>query len=140
MAPRSETYKQDPDYIKLNNFQKAIYWYVDGLLPAKLKDTLDTDLIGSSKKTFYISGWSFAHMIFGLIIGYFILQFWHPVESYYIILFTLHTAYEVISALAGVAPLIRLTGRSNIVDTVVDTVMFMGGAYLAQVAYRISKR
>ena len=41
----------------------------------KIKNILGMDLIGTSEKTFYISGWSIVHLINGIIIGYIYLHF-----------------------------------------------------------------
>lgn len=131
--PRSVAYKTDPDYIKLNKFQKAFYEVGDAFLPDKIKDALDIDLIGSHKNTFYISGWSIMHMISGLLTGYIYLRvgFLKP-ANYFLVLFILHTLWELLQVLIGMAHPNRLTGSSNFVDTLVDTVMFMFGAYVTK--------
>ena len=49
--------------------QDIIYNSGDVFLPENVKNILGTDLIGNSKKTFYVSGWSIVHFINGIIIG-----------------------------------------------------------------------
>jgi hypothetical protein len=52
-------------YLYMNKIylQNIIYNSGDVFLPEKIKKILLTDLIGTSKKTFYISGWSIVHFI-----------------------------------------------------------------------------
>ena len=52
-----------------------IYGSGDVFLPEKVKSTLQTDYIGDSKKTFYVSGWSIVHFVIGIIIGFLYLHF-----------------------------------------------------------------
>ena len=40
------------------NIKKLVYSSGDIFLPEKIKKILVTDLIGTSTKTFYVSGWS----------------------------------------------------------------------------------
>jgi hypothetical protein len=137
MATRSQTYKQDPDYIKLNNFQKAIYKLGDLYLPDKIKDALDIDLIGSHKKTFYISGWSLGHTAIGALVGYIflLLQPLNP-TNYFLAMFAVHTLWEAMQVFIGISYPYRLTGRSNFVDILVDTAMFMIGAGITKALWK----
>lgn len=111
--------------------QNIIYNSGDAFLPEKVKKILGTDLIGTSKKTFYISGWSIVHLINGIIIGYIYLYFKGDRRLYMFKLFIIHTIWELWQMLIGMSNPHKLTGRSNIIDTIVDTLLFMVGAYIA---------
>jgi hypothetical protein len=104
-------------------------------LPEKFKKILGTDLIGTSKKTFYVSGWSIIHLINGIIFGYIFLYFKLDSSFYFYKLFILHTIWELWQMLIGMSRPYKLTGRSNIMDTIMDTILFMLGAYIARTYY-----
>jgi hypothetical protein len=112
------------------NLQKIIYSSGDVFLPEKVKKILGTDLIGTSKKTFYVSGWSIVHLISGIIIGYIYLYFKGYSRLYALKLFTIHTIWEVWQMLIGMSSPHKLTGRSNLIDTIMDSIFFMLGAYI----------
>ena len=110
--------------------QNIIYNSGDAFLPEKIKKILVTDLIGTSKQTFYISGWSIVHIVNGIIIGYIYLYFNGDRRLYMFNLFTLHTLWEFWQILIGMAKPYKLTGPSNLIDTIMDTILFMLGAYI----------
>ena len=109
-----------------------IYNSGDGFLPEKIKYLLGIDLIGSSKKTFYGSGWSILHFISGILIGYIYLYLDNDRRLYYYKMFILHTFWELWQALIGMSRPYKLTGRSNLVDTILDTIFFIFGAYVVR--------
>jgi hypothetical protein len=108
---------------------KIIYNSGDVFLPEAVKNILQKDIIGSSKKTFYISGWSIVHFINGIIFGYLYLYFKYDIRSYFLTMFILHTLWELWQSIIGMAKPYKITGRSNIVDTIMDTILFMCGTY-----------
>jgi hypothetical protein len=99
--------------------QNIIYNSGDAFLPENIKNILATDLIGTSKKTFYVSGWSLFHLIIGIIMGYIYLN-----------MFIIHTIWELWQMLIGMSKPYKLTGRSNLIDSIMDTIFFMLGASL----------
>ena len=114
------------------SFQNIIYNSGDAFLPEKIKNILGIELIGTYEKTFYISGWSILHVINGIILGYlYLYSKWNP-KFYMFKLFILHTIWELWQMLIGMSNPHKLTGRNNIVDTIVDTILFMLGAYLVR--------
>jgi hypothetical protein len=113
------------------NLKQIIYSSGDVFLPERIKRVLAYDLIGSHDDTFYISGWSILHLISGLIIGSLYLHFKYKVHLYFPVMFTLHISWELWQALIRMSNPHRLTGRSNIVDTLMDTFLFLAGAYIA---------
>ena len=109
-----------------------IYNSVDFFLLKKVKKILDTDLIGTHKKTFYISGWSIVHMISGIIFGYMYLFFKFDRTSYVLNLFIIHTCWEFFQMIIGISIPYELTGDGNLIDTIIDTILFMLGFYLVR--------
>ena len=55
----------DIKYIK-----KIIYKSGNVFLPDKISAALRVDILGSSEKTFYITGWSIIHLLNGILLGY----------------------------------------------------------------------
>ena len=111
--------------------QDIIYNSGDVFLPEKVKNILGKDLIGNSKKTFYVSGWSIVHFINGIIFGYlYLLYFKGDRKLYFLKMFIIHTVWEFWQMLIGMAKPYKLTGRSNLIDTIIDTIFFMLGAYI----------
>jgi hypothetical protein len=124
-------------YYNMNKIylQNIIYNSGDAFLSEKVKNILGTDLIGTSKKTFYVSGWSIVHFINGIIIGYIYLYFKGDSRFYTFKLFIIHTIWEFWQMLIGMSKPYKLTGRSNLIDTIMDTIFFMSGAYLVRKYY-----
>jgi hypothetical protein len=116
--------------------QNIIYNSGDAFLPEKIKNILGTDLIGTSSKTFYVSGWSIVHIINGIIIGYIYLYFTGDRRLYTFKLFIIHTIWEFWQILIGMAKPYKLTGRSNLIDSIMDTIFFMLGAYIVRKYYQ----
>lgn len=122
----------------MNNtkLQNIIYNSGDAFLPENIKNILGTDLIGTSNKTFYVSGWSIVHLINGIIIGYIYLYYLNGDSRLYTLnLFIIHTMWEFWQMLIGMAKPYKLTGRSNLIDTIMDTIFFMIGAYIVPKHY-----
>jgi hypothetical protein len=109
---------------------KIIYNSGDIFLPEAVRTILQKDIIGSSEKTFYISGWSIVHFINGIIFGYLYLYFKYDIRSYFMTMLILHTIWELWQTIIGMAKPYKITGRSNIVDTIMDTILFMCGTYV----------
>ena len=112
------------------NIKKLVYSSGDIFLPEKIKKLLVTDLIGTSTKTFYVSGWSIVHFINGIIIGYLYLFFKRDSRLYFLKMFIIHTIWECWQMLIGMAKPYKITGRSSLIDTIMDTILFMLGAYI----------
>ena len=121
--------------MNIQNIQNIIYNSGDVFLPEKIKNILGTDLIGTSKKTFYISGWSIVHLINGIIIGYIYLYLKGDIRLYFLKMFIIHSMWEYWQMLIGMAKPYKLTGRSNLIDTIMDTIFFMIGAYIIHKYY-----
>jgi len=118
--------------------QQLLYNSGDAFLPEKIKQLLSTDFIGSSKKTFYVSGWSIVHFMNGIIIGYLYLYFNWDRRLYMFKLFIIHTLWELWETILGMSKPYNLTGRGNIIDMIMDTLFFMLGAYILRSYYKQS--
>ncbi len=118
------------------DIHNLIYNSGDVFLPESIKTILGKDLIGSSKKTFYVSGWSIVHLINGVIFGYLYLYFNGDNRFYVFKLLILHTLWELWQMLIGMSKPYKLTGRSNLIDTIMDTIFFMIGAYIVRKFYK----
>jgi hypothetical protein len=115
--------------------QQIFYNSGDIFLPEIVKNLLMTDLIGTSKKTFYISGWSLVHLMNGFITGYLYLYFKFDKRFFTLKMLTIHTLWELWQVLIGMSKPYKLTGRSNLLDTFMDTLLFMLGAYSMRFVY-----
>lgn len=115
----------DKEYIK-----EIIYSSGDVFLPEKARNILEKELIGKYENTFYIAGWSIVHFISGLIFGYIYLSMKGSNRSYIFNMFIFHSTWEIWQMLIGMSKPYKLTGRSNLVDTLVDTLIFLTGAYI----------
>ena len=121
----------DKEYIK-----QIIYTNGEILLPDSVKDTFGSDITGSSKKTFYISGWSVIHFINGLFVGFIYLFFKYDIKRYIIMMLIIHTLWESWQSIIGIAKPYKLIGRNNIIDSIMDTILFMLGAYITLKLYK----
>lgn len=110
--------------------KQLIYNSGDIFLPERVKKILLIDLVGSSKKTLYVSGWSIIHLINGIISGYIYLYFKWNRKLYILKLLIIHTIWELWQTIIGMAKPYKLTGRSNLIDSLLDTLFFMLGAYI----------
>ena len=109
---------------------KYLYHSGDAFLPESITTILVKNIIGSSKNTFYISGWSLVHLMNGLLFGYLYLHFRYNVRYYTIFFLIVHTLWELWQVFVGMSKPYMLTGPSNIVDTFMDTSIFMFGTYI----------
>ena len=125
--------------MNIDLLKKIIYTSGGILFPENIKRILSTDIIGTSKKTFYISGWSIVHVISGIIFGYLYLYFNYDIRFYTLKMLAFHTIWELWQVLTDVAKPYKLTGNGNLVDSIMDTIFFMMGAYIIWL-YQIKKK
>jgi len=122
------------------SLREIIYSSGDVFLPDSVKKFLSTDLIGSSKDTFYISIWSIIHFLSGIFIGHFYFFMQWNIQTYMLNMFALHTIWECWQILIGMSNPYTLTGRGNLVDILIDTLVFMLGAYIALLVNQLRKK
>lgn len=101
----------------------------DMFMPYKIKKILNITLLGNSK-TYYINGWSFMHLVSGMIIGYIYIYLGYSSVDYYYKMFILHTIWELWQMLIGIVNPFKWKGDSGLADTIVDTIFFMIGSYM----------
>lgn len=112
--------------------QQILYKSGDAFLPKLLRDFLDRGFYPDKTETFYINGWTGVHFIFGIVFGLIFMHWFHYDKKYYFNLFIIHTLWELWQVLIGMAKPWTLSGSSNLLDSIVDTVVFMVGGYLVR--------
>jgi hypothetical protein len=102
----------------------------DIFLPEPLRKLLSTHIIGNDESTFYITYWSIVHFISGMLCAVALLRFTRlrPIYSYG---FIIHTTWELWQVNIGMAKPMNISGENNIVDSVVDTILFLLGMAFA---------
>jgi len=114
---------------------KILFNSGDVFLPPRVKRVLNTYLYNTPNNSFYINGWSIVHLFSGILLGLLYLFLGKEEPSFYVHLLILHTIWELWQVFIGMAKPWRRTGNSNLIDSVVDTGMFMMGAYVALSVY-----
>jgi hypothetical protein len=112
------------------NIREIIYTSGDVFLPESIKNILTIDIIGSSKNTFYVSGWSIVHFINGILFGYLYIYYGYNPNKYFLNMLILHIFWELWQIVIGMSKPFSLVGSSNIVDIIMDTIFFMAGSYI----------
>jgi hypothetical protein len=97
----------------------------DLFLPRQIIDILDINFIGDTTKTFYINGWSVLHFLSGVIIAIFFNKY-KPVHPY-LRAFAIHSIWELWTIAIGTSKPYTVVGKSNLIDILVDTLLFMIG-------------
>lgn len=115
---------------------KIIYNSGDVFLPEPVKKILDKSIITTQNHSFYLNGWSIVHFLSGIIIGAIYLYLGKPMEFYYFKMLVIHTIWELWQMLIGMSKPWKLTGDSNLIDTFVDTILFMLGTYVVLLIYK----
>lgn len=105
-----------------------LYRSGDVFLPKSVRTVLEQYYIGNDKSVFYITNWSFVHLLSGIITGYVLIQV-YPDLPYYTTGFIIHTLWEFWQIFIGMTKWKTARGQ---MDIVVDTVMFMIGMFLMQ--------
>lgn len=117
------------------NWKKVMYNSGDVFLPGPIKKMLDYYIYTTPNNSFYINGWTFMHFFSGVIIGAIYLYLDKTIHFYYLSLFIIHTIWELWQMFIGMAKPWKLTGHSNLIDTFVDTFVFMMGSYITMQIY-----
>jgi hypothetical protein len=120
----------------MTSVKRVLYDSGDVFLPLKLRNLLKQNLIGDSKNTFYISNWSIVHLLSGILFGFLINKYLIKnrsnliISNYYFKMFMLHTTWECWQVFVEMSNPLSITGPSNILDTIIDTILFMFGAVI----------
>jgi hypothetical protein len=118
--------------------EDLLYKSGDVFLPKPVKNLLDAPLYRRKYNTydFYINGWTFLHVMSGMLIGYIYLHKARSSYEYYYTMLAIHTIWETWQIIIGMSKPYKLTGRSNLIDTIMDTIFFMTGAYSVRKFYK----
>lgn len=116
--------------------EKLLYNSGDVFLPKNIQNILKKGFYFDSTSTFYINGWTFLHFISGLIVGWVYLYLKKPIDNYFLKLFIIHTIWELWQILIGMSHPFKITGNSNILDIIIDTLAFMLGGYVLLLFYK----
>jgi hypothetical protein len=97
-------------------------WYASGdlFLPKPVRTILETYIIGNDTSVFYITLWSFMHMLSGVLFSF--------VNNSLVNYVIVHTIWEIWQIYIGMTKINTLRGIS---DVFVDTIMGMIGFILA---------
>lgn len=107
----------------------------DLFLPHKIKDFLETNIIGSYNQSFYITYWSLLHLISGVISGFIYIYLGLPMKYYTVSLLLLHMSWELWQINIGMSKPHKTVGKNNIYDILLDTLLFEIGAKLTKTFY-----
>ncbi len=118
------------------DLKHMLYNSGDFFLPSSLKHVLDKNIYMSQNYSFYISGWTVVHYLSGMLLGTIYLYLGKPLSFYYYMLFIIHTSWELWQVFIGMSKPWCLTGSSNLIDTFVDTLVFMFGTYITLHIYQ----
>jgi hypothetical protein len=121
--------------IKNLNWEQLIYNSGDFFFPKFIKNILDKNIYITQNNSFYINGWTLLHYFSGMILGAVYLYLDKGLNFYYYYLFIIHTIWELWQMLIGMSKPWKLTGDSNLIDTFVDTIVFMIGTYITLKLY-----
>jgi len=94
----------------------------DAFLPEKVKKVLDAYLMGSDNSLAYINGWSLVHFGTGAVLAKLFPE-WSVLKA-----FILHCFWEIWQIAIKMTP----PTQRGVIDTLVDTLMFMLGFVLVK--------
>ena len=115
------------------SLEDILYRSGDVFLPKSIRSLLEKGVYFDNTQTFYINGWTGIHFLAGYISGIIYFKLDKPLDQYFLNMVMIHTLWELWQVFIGMAKPWRLSGPSNLIDTIVDTVAFMGGAYLVKI-------
>ena len=112
--------------LEMVDSESWIYQSGDIFLPKEVRKILETYWIGGPKTIFYVTNWTFMHMLSGVLTAHSI-SVWFPKAPLFWTGFVLHTLWELWQMTIGMTKFKSLRGQ---VDVVVDTISFLIGMYL----------
>jgi hypothetical protein len=109
-----------------------LYRSGDAFIPEPIRSALFTYIIGGPHTLFYINYWSIIHFISGIVLGaiLFALNDKHGGSQYYGAGLIIHTLWELWQMLIGMTVYTGAGALRQWIDTIVDTILFMGGMYV----------
>lgn len=117
------------------SLEDLLYKSGDVFLPKPVKQLLDAPLYRRKYKIydFYINGWTFLHVLSGILIGYLYLRRGLSSYEYYYTMLATHTIWETWQIIIGMSKPFSMTGDNSRIDIIVDTLAFLCGAYIAKI-------
>jgi hypothetical protein len=106
-----------------------IYRSGDLFAPKNVRAFLETFIYGSYNDTVYITYWSVLHLLSGIGLAI-VFRTWTMPKNPYIIGFIVHTVWELWQILIKMSNPFKVVGHNNIVDTLLDTALFMFGMWI----------
>lgn len=103
-----------------------IYRSGDVFAPKHIRAFLETFLYGSYDQTVYITYWSIMHLLSGVFTAI-VLQRLKITKHPYWMGFLIHTLWELWQVWINMSKPFKIVGHNNIVDIILDTVLFMIG-------------
>ena len=98
---------------------KLLYASGDLFLPKSIRNILETYIIGNDKSLFYITLWSFMHLLSGLLFSF--------VNNSLVNYIIVHTLWELWQIYIGMT---RINTLRGMIDVFVDTIMGILGFLL----------
>ena len=111
------------------NQDSWVYRSGDLFASKNVRAFLETFIYGSYNDTVYITYWSVLHMISGIGLAL-VFRTWKLTTRPYLVGFILHTAWELWQMIIRMSNPFKLVGHNNIVDTLLDTAVFMIGMWI----------
>ena len=106
-----------------------VYRSGDLFATKKIRAFLETFIYGSYDGTFYLTYWSVMHLLSGVLVAL-IFKKWDITDYPYWAGFAIHTLWELWQVFIRMSNPFKLTGHNNIVDTLMDTLLFMLGMWV----------
>jgi hypothetical protein len=121
-----------------SNLNNVLYKSGDVFLPKGMVQFLDHGFYFDNQQRFYINLWTGLHFLSGIIVGSVVSKYVAEPAYFFIICLIIHTLWESWQVYIGMSKPWLLSGSSNLIDSVVDTIAFMGG--VALFFYKLKKK
>ena len=116
----------------MTNKDSLVYRSGDAFAPERIREKLFEYIIGGPNTLFYLNYWSIIHMLSGVLCGVLIHKLGGFVSgiNYYAIGLIIHTLWELWQMLIGMSIYKGKYALRQWIDTLVDTIMFIGGMFI----------
>lgn len=100
-----------------------VYRSGDVFLGPRIRKFLEYYYIGNSTSVFYVTNWSFVHLLSGVLTAWILVQYF-PDYEFYTTGFNIHTVWEIWQIIIGMT---KIGTARGMIDVLVDTAFFMVG-------------
>jgi hypothetical protein len=119
--------------------QSLLFRSGDAFMSKSIRKWLETFIIGDYSSCIYITYWSVVHLISG-ILTYVCLQLYLPNIRYpYLVGLLIHTIWEMWQVFIGMSYPTMVSGHNGMIDTLMDTILFMVGMLIGNVVLETKK-